>query len=272
MQILLDTGIFIHSEFAEGAIKQIPARWGGKELVVPVHGLIRKQPSRDLEFERQKEALFTVGRLIREGRLRAYDYYEIRTERVRGGGRRPEFNALRGCQIHKCHPTLVRSKFMQTSNLMDEISKGGKKDRKAGVKPGGANQLAFLKWLCGLRKEHVDVLIQHAAQIRLSPFEVETLNDINWFQFLCQRSGSPENYLDVFHLWTAERNGLDALLTLEKRLPNLVSRVRNERIKRVEIRTQVLRPLDLLKQLGIGKLDPVPMEADRFYHLHEVTE
>jgi len=270
IRILLDNGIFTHSEFAEGAIKQTPLRWGNVVPLPPIHGLARKAPDQDLEYQRQKEALFTVGRLIREGRIEAYDYSEIRSERMRGKAKIQEFNALKGCQIHECCPALERSRFRPTANFTDYISKGGKKDRKAGVELGGANQIAFLEWLCSLRKKHIDILIQDAAQIHLTEFEVETLRRIDWFQSLCERSATPENYPDVFHLWTAERNALDAMLTLDKRLSNLVSRVRNERVKTIEIKTEVLRPLDLLQKLGIDKPDPVPMEADRFYYWHEV--
>jgi hypothetical protein len=113
-------------------------------------------------------------------------------------------------------------------------------------------------------------LISHRELFRLTDFDVESFRDIGWFQFLCERSGSAENYPDVFHLWTVKRNCLDAILTLEKRLPNLVDRVKNERNKQIEIKTEVLRPLDLLQKLGIDSPDPVPVNADRFYHLHEV--
>ena len=271
MRILLDNGIFTHSEFAEGAVKRTSVRWGDTLQVLPVHGLVRKAPDKDLGYQREKEALFTVGRLIREGRIAAYDYTEIQFERMRDRGRLQEFNALQDCPISECRPALVRSRFRMTINLTDSISKGGRKDRKAGVELGGANQIAFFEWLCSLRQEHIDTLLQLVAQIGLTGFEVESLRNIEWFQFLCERSGSLENYPDVFHLWTAERNSLDAVLTLDKGFSSFVSRVRKEKVKRIEIRTEVLRPLDLLLKLGIEEPDPVPMDTERFYHLHEVT-
>ena len=271
MRVLLDNGILSHSEFAENAVKQTSVRWGDTDQVLPIHGLVRKAPDEDVEYQRQKEALFTVGRLIREGQVEAYDYSEIHFERMRGRINILVCNALRDCNIQECRPPLDRSKFRQTAGFMDFVSKGGKNDRKAGIKLGVANQIAFFEWLCSLGKKHIDVLVQNAAQIGLTEFEVESLRGIEWFQFLCQRWGSVENYPDVFHLWTTERSGLDAVLTLEKRLPNFVSAVRKERVKRIEIRTEVLRPLELLQKVGIGKLDPVPMEAGRFYHWHEVT-
>lgn len=271
MQILLDNGIFSHSEFAEPAIKQTSVRWGDTDQSFPVQGFMRKRPDKDPDSQRQKDALFTVGRLIREGRIEAYDYDEILFERMRDTAKIPEFNALQDCKIHRCRPALERSKFRQTVNFRDAISKGGKKDRKAGVDLGQANQIAFLEWLCSLSRDHVNLFMKHAPQIGMTEFEVESLKNIEWFQFLCQRSGSPENYPDIFHLWTAERNGFDGVLTLEKRLPNLVSRVRNERLKKIQIQTEVLRPLDFLRKLGIDEPDPVPMQTDRFYYWHEVV-
>jgi hypothetical protein len=269
MRVLLDNGVFSHSGFAEGAVMQTAVHWGDTDLVLPVQGLVRKAPQENAEYQSQIEALFTVGRLIREGRIEAYDYSEILFERMRHRTEVQAYNALHGCRIHRCPPAVERSRFRSSTNFMDTISKGGKNDQKKSVKKGttlgNANQISFFKWLCTLRKEHVDALISQAALIGLTAFEIESLKNVDWFQFLCERSESSENYPDVFHLWTAERNGFDALLTLDGKLQNLVSRVRNEKVRKVEIKTKVVRPLDLLPKLGIDKPDPVPMDANRFY-------
>jgi len=271
LRILLDNGIFSHSEFAEYSIEHTSVRWGNTEHVLPVQGFIRKAPDSNLEERAQKEALFTIGRLIREGRMEAHRYIEIFFEGMRGRTALSIGNALHGCNIRECPPALERSKFRSSVDLWDTISKGGKKDRKAGVKLGATNQIAFLEWLCTLEEEHVEALRPHAAQIGLTAFEIESLTDLKWFKFLCQRSGSRENYPDVFHLWTAERNNLDGMLTLDRKLSNIVTSVRKERERRIEIKTQVLCPLELLRKLGIDKPDPVPLEVGRFYQLHELT-
>lgn len=276
MRVLLDNGIFSHSEFAESAVKETLVGWGDTKQVLPVHGLIRKTPDKNPEFQKQKEALFTVGRLIREGVIEAYDYREIQCERIRGRIGLRVCDALQGCTFHSCRPAVERSKFRQTVNFMDAISKGGKKDCAAGLELSEANQIPFFEWLCNLEKEHIDALIRHGALIDLTAFEIESLRNVDWFRVLCQTSGSRENsrenYPDVFHLWTAERNGLDAVLTLDGKLKNLVSRVKKEKVKRVEIRTEVLLPMDLLQKLGITEPDPVPMDIDRFYRWHELPE
>jgi hypothetical protein len=76
-RVLLDTGIFIHAEFAEPTIKNVRVGWGGRESVLEVHGLKSKKPGQDADYQEQKEALFTVGRLIREGEIEAYTSIEI---------------------------------------------------------------------------------------------------------------------------------------------------------------------------------------------------
>ena len=272
MRILLDNGIFSHGEFAEPAIRKTTVRWGGTEQLCEVSGVVRKVPDKNLGYQRQKEALFTVGRLIREGHIQAFDYWEVDCERWRGSPGIQVCNALRGCEskIKRCQPALQRSKFCQTIEFTKAISKGGKKDHKTGVPPSGVSQVAFFERLCSLSNESVAPFIAHAAQIGLTAHDIGSLENIDWFQFLCRRSGSPENYPDVFHLWTAERNDFDALLTLEGGLPKLVSRVKNERRKVPTIKTEVLRPMDLLRHLGVDNPDPVPMDVERFYLLHEL--
>jgi hypothetical protein len=264
MRILLDNGIYSHSEFAESATALSPL---GGEVI---HGIRRKAPQADTEFQGRINTLPTIGRLIRERIIEGLDSKEIWCERMRYRPLFPFGNALQDCVIGRCNPAIDRSKFAQTVDITDYFAKGGKKDRKADVALGQANQIAFFKLLCSLTSASVDALVSHASQLHLTAFEVESLQDIGWFQFLCERSGSPENYPDVFHLWTAERNGLDALLTLDNDLPEQVSRVGNEKAKRFEIKTLVLQPDQLLAELGIKDLDPVALESDRFYYLHDL--
>jgi hypothetical protein len=270
MRILLDNGIRSHCEFAEPATSRITLRWGGRDNVSIIHGIVRKAPDRNADYQKQIDALFTVGRLIRAGHFEAYSYNEIECERLRDRVGLGVCNALRGCSIYNCPPAVMRSRFRGTIDFTDAISKGGKKDARRKVALGNANQIAFLKWLFELTKQHAELLISHAALLGLTEFDIGSLKGVEWFQFLCQRSGSAENYPDIFHLWAAERNALDVFLTLDGRLPKFLKQVRNEKNKSIAIKTDVLRPLDLLQKLGIDNLDPVPMEPGRFYHLHEL--
>jgi hypothetical protein len=270
MRVLLDAGAFIHSEFAEPTVKEVSVRWGSGESAFEVHGLKRKQPEkRGEDYQEQKDAMFTIGRMIREQKINAFTSVEIEFEYLRGTSSIQEFNALKGCKVERCDSALNRSQFRKTSDFIKSLAKGGKKDRRLGASVGSETQIAFMEWLCALDKTRVDVLIARAPLMELSPFDVESLDNLGWFQFVCARSGSPENYPDVFHLWTAERHKMHAFLTLEKKLPNLVTRIRGEKKREIEISTEALRPLDLLQRLGISEPDPVPIERDHFYHLYE---
>jgi len=266
LKVLLDHGIITHAGFAKGAVQNQESDWG---QTLEIHGLIRKAPNKNKAYQNDIDALFTIGRLIREEKISAYDYIEISFEGWRDTEKIHEFNALQGCNIDRCKSAIERSKFRSSVNLRDTISKGGKKDRQAKIPQGITNQIAFFDWLAKLDPSHVDLIIQSAPKIGLTDFEIDSLKRIAWFEFLCKRSGSTENYPDVFHLWTAERNSMDVFLTLEKKLTKLVSRVKNENRSTIEIQTEVLRPLDLLRKLGIENPDPVPMQHNRFYHLHE---
>jgi hypothetical protein len=270
MKVLLDNGIFTHSEFAELTRRRLSVNFGGTDHSVEIHGVMRKPPDGKADYQRQIDSLFTVGRLIRSGQIEAYSYLEVDCERIRGTPKLGICNALSGCSIRRCQPAINRGKFRQTFNFSEWASKGGKKDRKKGTATlGPANQLPFLTWLYGLDKKDIAVLLTHAQRLKLSDFDMASFNELNWFRYICSRCGSTENYVDAFHLWTARRNTLDAFLTLENTFQNIISNVKKEK-KGLGTNVEVLRPLDLLQNLRVKQIDPVPMEYGRFYHLHEI--
>src|SRR5450432_4399030 len=86
LRVLMDAGVVIHSEFAEPAVKETsesPVRWSDGSAI-RISGLKRKQPYEDEDYRKQKEALFTIGRMIREQNIEAYTYSEINVENLRG--------------------------------------------------------------------------------------------------------------------------------------------------------------------------------------------
>ena len=130
MNILLDTSVLIHAEIAERAKTVQEIAWGPTVQKIPVAGYRRKSPDPDPEQQREKDALFTIGRLIREGRVTAYRYHEVMVEFGRRGSPRG-VNALGGCELNWCKPAIDRTKLFQTLAGDDE-DKGGKKDKAAG--------------------------------------------------------------------------------------------------------------------------------------------
>ncbi|MBZ5667359.1 MAG: hypothetical protein LAO30_22500, partial [Acidobacteriia bacterium] len=174
MRVLLDNGIFIHSEFAEECVKQTTINWGGAAQTSDVHGLMRKPPDENTEYQEQKEALFTVGRLIREGKIEAFDYWEIRCERLRGTPSNQAWNALRCCDVRNCSPAIRRSIFSRSIYLDDVFAKGGKDDIKRGVELRGANQITFFKRLSTWTIPEIDLLVSHAPLLQLTQFEIDS--------------------------------------------------------------------------------------------------
>lgn len=269
MRVLLDTGIVTRTEFCVAYVSQMPVHWAETDQQVQVHGVKRKNSHPDSDYQRNIDAILTIGHLIRTGCIRAYTYWELEAEVIRGEGSIRGFDAFEGCRLNHCRSALDRSLFGRTSKLSEFIAKGGKKDRKLRKDLGAMNQLPFLKWLCSLTTAEINIILEHSVEIGLSSFDVESLERLDHFQALCRLSAY-ENYVDLFHIWTAERNNFDAFLTLEVTLPNWVRSLSPERTQ--SLTTAVLRPAEFLCNLGIKEPIPIPLQPNVFYHYHELPD
>jgi len=263
MNLLFDTGLYIHAEFGRYTNEKHTQQWGNTTASFDILRIVRKPLHRDPVEQQERDNLFTIGRLLREKKINAYDYDELFFERCRSTSGKV-VNALKGFEATTCEPALRRTKFRNSINFSEIASKGGKKDQRAGDDPSNFTQISFMKWLISLSETEVRMCLDQAKAIGLTEFESESFRQLGWFKIMCGRSGSPENYVDVFHLWTAERNGLD-LLTLDRKIKRLRDRVRAEKSRPVRINARVLLPSDLLQEVGIQKPDPVPIEPNRFY-------
>lgn len=263
MKLLLDTGIYIHSEFGVWVKEKCPFGWGPRSTTVDVMRVQRVPLHPDPLQQAERDMLFTIGRLIREGKIEPYDYNELIFERFRMRMGRVVY-ALDACKMLHCEPALHRTKFRKTINTDDVIRKGGKKDLAAGKEPSDFTQIAFMEWLLSLSADGRQLLIDHGKQLGLTDFEIASIQQLDWFGLMCARSASSENYVDVFHLWTAERNGI-GFLTLDKKIKRLVERVLAEKSCPIQTNVRVYHPSDVLREFGIEKPDPVPIEPDRLY-------
>jgi|ERR1035437_70873 hypothetical protein len=263
MKLLFDTGIYIHAEFGMYVNEKRTLPWGETTQTMDILRIMRKPLHRDPSEQRERDSLFTIGRLLRQGKINAYDYDELFFERWRSTSGKV-VNALKGCKASSCEPALRRTKFRNSIHFDEIVRKGGKKDLRTGGEPSNFTQIAFMKWLIGLTENEVQLCIEHAKAIGLTEFETESLRQLGWFKIMCARSGSAENYVDVFHLWTAERNGFD-LLTLDRKIKRLSERVRAEKSQPIKINARVFQPSDLLREMSVQNPDPVPIEPNRFY-------
>jgi hypothetical protein len=271
LKVMLDNSIVSHADFGEPKTIEQKAPWGDRIFSELVTGIIRKPPHPDKEYQDQMDALFTVGRLIRCGQVRAFTYRELRFEKARG---RLGIccNALNNCRIELCASAIERSKFRSTLNIGEMMAKGGIQDWKKGLGLGNHSQIAFLIWLYEMKAAGRDSFLLHAAKLGLTEFEVESLRSLALFKSLCECSQSSENYPDMFHIWTTERNSLDVFLTLEKSLPQIIQAANVRKKNAIKLKVEVLRPLELLQKLGISRSDEVPLKAGKFYYYHELPE
>lgn len=273
MKVLVDTGVISSADFLVGASRIQELKWGNGSARTTIAGFRRVDLSRDPDQQREKDALFTVGRLAREGRIELYTYAELNVELWRRSrGRDPLLNAFLECRIQHCSAPIERSKFRTTINMNEWMAKGGKADRDKGVPPSEFSQIPFFQWLANLSDEESAVLVRHAKQIRLDEFEVSSLHDLPWFRALARAFVSPEHLPDCFHIWTARRNGIDTLLTLEKKLPRTVDQLQRRKHNPIDAGVAVLRPTKLLVQLEVTNPDAVLLDPDRFYSYMEIFQ
>ena len=263
-RVLLDNGIIGAAELAKPATEEKTLIWDDTQQVVQVPGY-RKKIASDASDQKEIDAIVTIGRLIREGAISAYTYNELRFESFRRTTPVRAFYALDSCNIARCLAPIERSKFGQTVNFGEYISKGGKKDRKRNIDLGDFNQIPFFEWLLSLNDGDVQSILIHGSEIGLTEFEVESFRQLDRFKFISSGLRSPENYPDAFHLWTAERNNIACFLTLEKTLRNIADQMAQSKNPEHRLRVSVLRPIALLQLLGVSDLDEVPIKADRFY-------
>lgn len=263
MKVLIDTGIVGAAELAEFATKEQTITWGDIQQSLEIAGFRRRTAAPYTEDD--IAAVVTIGRLIREGAVSAYTYSELKFELFRRATPVKEFYALDGCQISNCPAPIERSKFRQTSDLGEFVSKGGKKDRKQNIDVGDFNQIPFFEWLLRLDDQNVKSILLHAKAIALTEFEIESFRQLDRFKFICSRLRSSENYPDAFHLWTAERNDINVFLTMENTLPNAAAQMAKSKNPEQQLRVSVLRPTALLQLLGISEMDKIPLQAGRFY-------
>lgn len=265
MRVMLDNSIPGHSQLCDWEMGPQGPLFGPRNQHFEVLGLRRKTPNPNPVFQSEIDSLFTVGRLIREGKIVAFTYSELDCESMWQHIGDPGLDALAECKIERCPPAVDRSRF-QGGLFPGFARKGGKRDRKTGL-DSSHSQIAFMQLLCDLTNHSVSELISLGKPRGLTDFEIESLRNLSSFKQLCRLSGSAENYPDMFHLWTAQRNKMEAFLTLDSKLANIANQIGRTKGVTIDYPTKVLRPSELLSLLGVEKLDPIPLPHGQFYTL-----
>jgi len=206
---------------------------------------IRRKPSlsRDQHWrQRQIEAMPTIARLVRDGQLTLADSTELSLEEIKGtyvGVSGITGDLFRDVRWKHVPAAIERSKFQQID--MDSYTRKG-------------TVIAFCKILLGLDSREVAARPRFLQ--RFTDFEQENLRSLDRFRLIC--AGLNENhYPDALHLWTAEVNGLDYFLTADRRFTNAMTKT-----SRVSLTTRLVSPVDLLAEVGVTGVDPMPIADD----------
>jgi hypothetical protein len=150
---------------------------------------------------RQMEALPTIGRLCREGRVSLCRSTELSLEAMKGKYRGGNVigDLLGEVKLVHVPCAIDRSKFQQM-DLEQYIEK--------------TTVVQFCKLLF-----HIDAAALESPWLieRLTDSELTNLRNLARFRTLCSTLAESQ-YPDALHLWTAEVNGLDYFLTADRHL------------------------------------------------------
>jgi len=81
-------------------------------------------------------------------------------------------------------------------------------------------RIRFFKWLLEANRRGDLINLQ---QLPLTAFELQSIQEFGRFAELCSCLNESQ-YTDAWHLWTAERSGIDFFLTLDKRFVNVMTK------------------------------------------------
>ena len=248
VKLLVDNCIFSLSETMQVCFKDFELKLGDAVQCGRVVGYTRKPlPSQSEKWKRDEiECLPTIGRLARENTISLLKYSEIDFEGWRRLGSFPsnDFgNLFSGVVTEQLEAAVECSYFFQ----MD------------GVEHLTNHRLVdFCNWLLNLNDSQKLGML--AEKFKLPTSLIKSLEHVDRYRELCE--GMPEKqYPDIFHLWSAEVNGIDFFLTIDKKFINSMAR------KNLDLPCKPISPSALLNLLGVDVRDPFPYQEGVFYSL-----
>lgn len=243
ISVLVDLSVRRYAVFTEDVRIEKRINWGGREHTSLIAGWKRKRDRSATEawLQKQISCLPTIARLAEEGAVECYSYPELMFEEMRGsGGMRGTFGDLfAGVNMKGCLSVVNRPRFRQNVDFSEYLRKKG------------------LAEFCDFLLKLDPSLLRKAPEFwnTLPAFEQENLMHLELFKSLCRRL--PErHYSDAFHLWTAEANGLDYFLMVDKKFVNALGGIRD-----FDFRCRPILPEQLLSALGITEIDPHPFPS-----------
>ena len=230
MKVLFDHSVRQHALRGEhGYVYFAPYRPGYNNLIEPAHNI---RPARTDWLQDEIDCLGKIAELCRRKKLLPYITEELESE---------EFRALKfpspnhddlfeGIQFKKAQCPIVRSKWGLSAKQYTD-----KNDVIAYCK-------CFFLTPSKERTEKFIAGMKENPRFSLSEFEERCLRNSDVFRNIC-RGISENHYPDALHLWTAEENGLDVFLTMDKKFKNVMAR------QKIGLHCRVMLPSDVLRAL-----------------------
>jgi hypothetical protein len=236
--VLIDNSILSHGEFAKPISVELPGF--GNRLA-----LIEAKAEKDEWLRTHIEALPTIAHLARNNAIELYSYIELHLEHMRGA--RFPGNALGNVfgkiSIASVAPPIDRSLFIQTE-IAEFIS--------------NKSQTEFCEWLIEVGSE---LLMMPKLLERLREPQRAALKNLQRYREICH-SLSAVQYIDAWHVWTGELNGIESFLTTDKKFVNALSSN-----KKLVLTCTPIYPEDLLVELGVPDREPIPFQYGRRYYI-----
>ena len=246
---LLDRSVSDHMVTVESIVRKETIQWGDLAVSVPVTGMQRKPKQlNDPWLRKQVSSLPTIARLVREGKLKLFTYAELRFEAFHASGplRGVKGDLLEGLKVEHVPAAVERSKFQQ-SDISVHIQRGRFDE--------------FYQFLLDLPDDVLES--EPALWARFSDFEQSNLRNLARFRAISQHLPA-KHYADAYHLWTAEVNGLNYFLTMDKKFINYMTQT-----VRCTLPCIPITPHDLVTRMGILELDPLPIDDSEFHYIFE---
>lgn len=237
------------SDTMQGVYKEDEFVIGKESQMVNILGYQRKpSPSPDQKWKLQEiKCLPTVSRIAREGKIKLYTYDELLFEAWKRPGSFPQNvigNVFSGVKFEHVNAAVERSFFSQM-----DLSEYATSDQL----------ISFCRWLHNSGIE--DLADRLSKNDRFPSYLIKNLRDVQRFRNLC--SGlSEKQYIDAFHLWTAEVNEAEYFLTTDKKFIQVMTKT-----KHMHLPCKPIPPTELLKIFNIKELDSFEFLEDQFYSI-----
>jgi hypothetical protein len=230
MKVLFDHSVRQHALRGEHRyVYFAPYRPGYNNLMEPAHNI---RPARTGWLQDEIDCLGKIAELCRRKKLLPYITEELESEEFRAlKFPSPNYDDLfKEIQFKKAQCPIVRSKWGLSAKQYTD-----KNDIIAYCK-------CFFLTPSKERTEKFIAGMKENPRFSLSEFEERCLRNSDVFRKIC-RGISENHYPDALHLWTAEKNGLDVFLTMDKKFINVMAR------QKIGLHCRVMLPSDVLRAL-----------------------